>query len=759
MKSLFRSFAAGEITEEMRGRVDLAAYQTGLTLCRNCVTLPHGPATSRSGTEMCVEANDSTRKVSLIPFIFSPTQALMLEFGHLYMRILSNGAAVLETPVAITSITTANPAVFGTGAAHGFTTGRMVFLASIGGPTVLNGRALRVVTTGASTFTLTDLDGNAISTVGLPAYTSGGTVAQVYQIATPYAEDDLQSLRYTQSNDVMTITHQSYQQRELRRFGATNWTLSTFALAPTIGTPSAPTVVVGGGSGSVTYTYVTTAVAAETLEESSPSAPASVTNNLATSGHHNHITPAAVAGAIRYNVYKLISGIYGFIGQTDGSLFSDYNITPDTAITPPIPDDPFVGANNYPRAVGYFRGRRWFGGTNNIGLGLRATRSGTESNMSYSIPSQDDDRVSIRINSQKAATIQHIVPLDKLFLLTTSAEWVVETANSDILSNETIDPRQQGGIGAASVTPVVTNVSILYTQARGGRIRQLMYADTRAAYNTDDLCLMAPHLFDGLTVLSMAFSAAPHPTVWCVRSDGVLLGLTYVPEQKVLGWHQHVTDGFFESVAVIPEGDEDIPYVVVRRVVNGRTVRYVERMAPRRRQTQANSFFVDAGLKYSGAAVTSLSGLWHLEGKTVSILADGAVEPQQVVVGGRITLQEGRPGASTIIVGLPFTQRIETLPPVAEVEAFGQASTKNISKVWLRVTGSGAMKVGTSDSVLREVAIRISEPFGTPPALQTGVLEVTPDGDWETDTRVVVEMTNPLSMTIGGIAPEIQYGG
>jgi len=428
VKSLFRSFAAGEITEEMRGRVDLAAHQTGLTLCRNCVTLPHGPATSRPGTEMCVEAHDSTRKVSLIPFIFNPTQALMLEFGHLYMRILSNGAAVLETPVAITSVTIANPAVFGTGAAHGFTTGRMVFLASIGGPTVLNGRALRVVSTGASSFTLTDLDGNAISTVGLPAYTGGGTAAQVYQIATPYTEDDLSSLRYTQSNDVMTITHQSYQQRELRRLGATNWTLSTLAFAPTIGTPGTPTVVAGSGSGSITYTYVTTAIAAETLEESSPSASASVTNNLATSGHHNHITPAAVAGAIRYNVYKLISGIYGFIGQTDGSLFTDNNITPDTAVTPPIPDDPFVGANNYPRAVGYFRGRRWFGGTNNIGLGLRATRSGTESNMSYSIPSQDDDRISIRMNSQKASTIQHIVPLDKLFLLTTSAEWVVTSA-------------------------------------------------------------------------------------------------------------------------------------------------------------------------------------------------------------------------------------------------------------------------------------------------------------------------------------------
>ena len=91
--------------------------------------------------------------------------------------------------------------------------------------------------------------------------------------------------------------------------------------------------------------------------------------------------------------------------------------------------------------------------------------------------------------------------------------------------------------------------------------------------------------------------------------------------------------------------------------------------------------------------------------------------------------------------------------------AYGQAATKNITKVWLRVAASGAMKVGTSDSALREVAIRTDEPFGTPPRLQTTVLEVTPDGDWETDTRVVVEMSNPLPMTSTGIAPDTEYGG
>lgn len=759
MKSLFRSFSGGEITEEMRGRLDLVAYQTGLSLCRNCVVLPHGPVTSRTGLEFCNEASDSTRNVALFPFIFSPTQSLVLEFGHQYLRIYSNGSSVLEPAVNISGITTASPAAFTTAAPHGYTTGQMVFLNNIAGPTALNGRMVRVVVTGPSAFTANDLAGVPISSASLPAYISGGTVSRVYQLATPYDQANLSALRFAQSNDVMTITHPSYQQRELRRLGATNWTLTTLSFSPTIATPAAPTVVAGAGSGSTTYTYRTTAVAADTLEESSPSATASVTNNLNTSGHHNDITPAAVAGAVRYNVYKQINGIYGFIGQSDGTVFEDYNITPDTAITPPIPDDPFVGANNYPSAVAYFRGRRWFGGTNNIGLGLRATRPGTESNMSYSIPAQDDDRISVKINSQRASTIQHIVALDKLFLLTSGSEWVVDSLNSDVISNTTIDPRQQGAIGAATATPAVTNVSILYTQARGGRIRQLMYVDTRAAYNSDDVCIMAPHLFDDYTITSMAFAVAPHPVLWCVRSDGVLLGLTYVSEQKVMGWHQHNTDGFFESVTVIPENGEDIAYFVVRRTVNGRTVRYIERMTSRRRKAQAESFFVDSGLRYSGAPATTVGGLHHLEGDTVSILADGAVLPQQTVVGGRITLPFGHPGASTIIIGLPYVQRIETLPPSGEVEAFGQAATKTITDVWLRVVSSGAMKVGTQDSSLREVALRTDEPFGTPTRLRSGIVRVVPDSEWLEDTRVVVQMEEPLPMTISGIMPNTEYGG
>jgi hypothetical protein len=758
MKLLMRSFAGGEIAPEMQGRTDLVAHQTGLALCRNAIVLPHGPVRSRPGTRFCAEARDSSRLVVLIPFIFSQTQALVLEFGHLYIRFYADGASVLETPIAITGATAASPCVVG--AANTFTAGDRVFVTGVGGMTALNGRTL-VVGAGVtgSAVPLNNLDGTPFPTVGSPAYTSGGTIARVYQVASPYTEGDLRALNYTQSNDVVTIVHPSYQQRELRRLGPTNWTLSTFTLAPSIAAPGTPTVAVGSGSGAINYTYVTTAVATETLEESAPSASATIANNLATAGNFNNITPAAVSGAVRYNVYKLVSGLFGYIGQTNGGAFRDDNITPNLNITPPLPEDPFVGAGNWPASVGYFGGRRWFGGTNNRGLGLWGTRSGTESNMTYSIPTQDDDRIAVRLTARQASVVRHLLPFDKLVALTSNAEWIIDTAGEDVLTPSSIFPRAQSYVGAAAVVPAITNVSVLFAQDRGGRVREMMYTDARAAYNSNDVCIMAPHLFDGFTVLSMAFATAPHPTLWVVRSDGVLLSLTYVPEQKIMGWAQHATDGVVESVTVIPEGNESIPYLVVRRTVGARTVRYIERMAERRVVPLAQHFGVDAGLSYSGAPVSTVTGLHHLNGRTVAILADGSVEPQQVVVNGSITLQN-RPPASVIHIGLPFTVDIVTLPLASEaVEANGMATNKSITNVFLRVVSTGVFLAGTTqDSSLREAKVRSTEDYGTPPNLFTGVIEVMPNGAWEFDAAVRVQQPNPVPLTLAGLMPEVTRG-
>ena len=319
--------------------------------------------------------------------------------------------------------------------------------------------------------------------------------------------------------------------------------------------------------------------------------------DLTVTGNYVNVTPTAVTGAVRYNVYKLSNGLYGYIGQTDGSAFKDNNVTADVSQTPPESNAPFTGANNYPGAVGYHEQRRCFGATNTKTQNFWATRSATENNLSYSIPSRDDDAIAFRIAAREVNRIRHIVSVDQLILLTSGGEWKIAPQNSDILTPTSAAPKQIASEGASNVQPILAANAVLYVQESGSRMRELKYKWEANGYDVRDVSIMAPHLFDAYTITEMAYAKTPNKTIWAVRSDGTLLGLTYLPEHEVLGWHEHSTgaSGLFESVACVKEGNEHALYAVVQRTINSRTVRYVERLHTRQIPTAADSFFVDAG--------------------------------------------------------------------------------------------------------------------------------------------------------------------
>src|SRR5712672_290518 len=475
IKTLSKSFGSGEITPELFGRIDLAKFQTGLKKARNFEILPHGPAANRTGFEYVLETKFSTLKSALLPFIYNAQQTYQLEFGDLYLRFHTNNGTVLNASVAITAATNANPGVF-TKNAHGLANGTWVFLSGFtSGWVGLNGRFCLIANQTLNTFTLTDLFGVDISTLTLGAF-AAGNYATVYEIVSPYAAADLYDsngalqLHFTQSDDVFTITHPSYQTRELKRSGPTSWAFNVVTVVPT---QTAPTAVVATPTlaGAITYDYVVTAVAVDTLEESVQSTNATCTNDLTIAGHSNKITfTNSVPAGVRYQVYKKINGVYGFIGQCgDGTVgFVDANITPNLSVTPPIARDPITAVDDYPTACGYFQQRRWFGGSNNKPLGLSATRSGTESNMTYSIPTQANDAISTRLKARQNSTIRHIVPLNStdLILLTSGAEFKV-SSDSGPIAPLTLKAGPEDYLGASNVTPVTTASSILYAADRG----------------------------------------------------------------------------------------------------------------------------------------------------------------------------------------------------------------------------------------------------------------------------------------------------
>jgi hypothetical protein len=463
--------------------------------------------------------------------------------------------------------------------------------------------------------------------------------------------------------------------------------------------------------------------------------------------------------------------------------------------------------------------------------------------MTYSLPTRDDDAINFRVAAREANTIRHIVPLTNLVLLTSSAEWRITSINSDALTPTSVSVKPQSYIGANNVQPVIVNNNLIYAAARGGHMRELAYSWQANGYVTGDLSLRAPHLFDNYSVVDMAFAKAPQPIVWAVSSSGKLLGLTYVPEQQVGAWHQHDTDGTFESCCVVAEGNDDRLYVVVKRTIGGVTKRYVERMATRLFATQADAFFVDSGatldttntsattVTVSGGTVwnstevltitasaalfaypaqtdandaivftasdgttyrltiisttsttvatarvdktlpaafrntattafsfarDAVSGLTWLEGKTVNILADGAVHPQRVVTSGTITLDQA---SSKVQVGLPIIADLQTLPWNAQLDAaYGQGRMKNVNKVWLRVYRSSGIFAGPTANLLTEAKQRTTENYGLPPALKSEEIPLMIDPSWSDSGQVFVRQSDPLPLTLVSMTMEVAIG-
>ena len=230
------------------------------------------------------------------------------------------------------------------------------------------------------------------------------------------------------------------------------------------------------------------------------------------------------------------------------------------------------------------------------------TRPGTEANLSKSIPSQDDDSLLFTLSARQYNRVRHIIPLDELIIFTSATEWKLTTENSDALTPTTIALRPQSYVGSGNREPIVSGDAVMFIADLGGHVYDMNYSFETDKYKPRDISIIAPHLFDGYTITDWGYSSVPVSIIWAVRSDGKLIGLTYLSGQKpdVLGWHLHETDGEFESVAVIPESSgEKMLYVVVKRRINGVDRRFIERLHSRVFAEVRDAFHVDSGLSYN----------------------------------------------------------------------------------------------------------------------------------------------------------------
>lgn len=860
-----RRFPGGEISPALYSSCDTVKYATGLRTQRNFFTMKHGGAANRGGSSFTGEVKDSTKTVRMIDFIFNESQTYALEFGDLYMRVIKQGAYITDVTKNISAATKANPIVV-TSAAHGFTNGDEVYISGVLGMTQLNNRNFKIANVATNTFELHYMDGSAVDSTGFTTYSSAGTAARIYTIVSPYSYDKLPDVDYDQNADVMTFAHPSVKPQTLSRSGDASWAFADASFDPAI---ECVTNLTGSLSfPGTTHWWAVTAVDSETGEESvcvdefGAAFPVVVNkgtiyNGAApTSGSPQNLSWDSLAGAREYNIYRRSDGVWGFIGTTSATTFVDNGIDSDATIRPPFQRLPFANADDYPAAVTYYQQRHVFGGSNNNPQYTDTSKSGLFSNFTKSTPPQDDDAIRFPVVGRHVNRIKHYLDMGVLIAFASGGEFSIRGDTNGVLKPDAVNVNQESSNGSGSVRPIIIDKTAIYLQARGSIVRDTAFEIQSNGYKGNDLTMFASHLVEGFTITDWAYQQVPHSIVWAVRSDGTLLGLTYIKEQQIFAWHHHDTDGIFENVCVVPEGDEDAVYVVVKRSVNGRNVRYVERLNSRFVDDIVDSIFMDSALSYDGRndtsttmtlsggtlwtsaetltltasasffvagdvgnsifmniedengevtdtvrcailtyisatvvhvqphktvpaglrstakttwsrAVDQVSGLWHLEGKSLSVLADGFVVANpnndaytvRTVSNGILTLDRAY---AVIHGGLPVTADIETLDvDTAQGETVSDKKML-MSKVTMHVEKTRGLWLGpkppADDDVdplqgLTEVKMRTNETQDDPIALRTGKTDVTIRSEWNSNGRIFLRQTDPLPAAILSFAP------
>lgn len=603
-----RSFSGGELAPVLYARCDTVKHATALRQMRNFFTMKSGGAQNRPGTSFVGEVLDSTNPVRLVPFVFSNSQAYILEFGQHFIRVIQNGAYVTSNPASITNISQANPAVV-TAPSHGFSNGDVILITGVYGMIQMNNRQFVVTAVTSTTFEVEDFWGNIINSTSFPAFVSGGggLANKIFTITTPYATADLMALNFAQSADVMTIAHTSYPPKELHRNSQTNWTLvDVSAPVPDAATPVLIPNTSGMHNPAVSgdkVFYVVTQNDPKSFEESLQSNTISnASAATSTSSLSMEVSPST--GGITWNFYKgfTLNGPFGLVSRSPYPGYVDFGDTPDYTQQPPVLTSLFNSSNNYPGAVAYAQQRIWFGNSNNNPTTAWASQIGYFHNFTTSFPSSASDAITFTTVGQQVNRIKHFLSLTNLMIFTEAGEIACLGGGQGQLTPTTINPTQNSYNGSGDVPPIVIDNNCLYVQNLGSIVRDLYFDWQINGYHGNDITVFATHLFQGFTIVDWSYQKVPNQIVWAVRSDGIVLGCTYVKEQQILAWHRHdfQPGSIVENVACIPESLETTVYFVVKRTINGRVVRYIEQINTRLVTAIEDSVFMDSCLEYNG---------------------------------------------------------------------------------------------------------------------------------------------------------------
>lgn len=743
-KPILTSFNGGELSPLLDGRVDQDKYFTGCKTLTNFIPTVQGPARRRGGTRYVGPAKFGAKRAWLADFVFSAGQAYVLEFGDLYLRFWTNRGQLLAS----------------------------------GAPYEI-----------ATPYPEADL------------ITAEGTFA----------------LRTLQSSDVMWIVHAEgkYPPYRLSRRGATNWTLAPeeFTDGPfrDVNTDSTLTMQASGVTGSVTIT------ASSALFEPGHVGSLLMLNSFNPSTVSPYQTYKAVAVGDRVrnggNVYEAQNAFTYVSGDqtqryvpthTDGDAFdgavtwrylhsgygwgkitsvSNDGLTCQLNVTSRLPNEvvsastrrwafsEFSSVYGWPTGIAFFKERLTYTRGKQVFHSIVGAFTSFARKDAGSVTSET--AMVLSLAADKLDNIRWLTQSRTLVIGSARAELALgEQTTQQVYSATNVQNVPQTEYGSRLLRPLRVGESVLFVERAGHRIRDMKFDFTIDRYKAEDITVLSEHIFDGSEVLGdtkqeqrdivdWAYQQQRDSLVWCVLSDGTLASLVFNRERGVIAWTPHYLGGDAVVEAVqstpSPDGRTDDAWFIVRRTVNGQPQRSVEYLTDYRlvKKGAAEAVHVDCSVTYRGAATNVITGLGHLEGKSVSICVDGSNHPDKTVTGGQVTLD--RTG-QLVHVGYRFVSRMQTMR--LEVQGGGgtsQTTRKGIAEAWLRLQSTIGGRVGPNFDRMDEIrTLDPRKPVGTPPALYSGDYKLQFPGGFETDAYVCFEQRMPLPATLVAIVLRVQ---
>ena len=572
---------------------------------------------------------------------------------------------------------------------------------------------------------------------------SGGSAVE---IATPYLTAELFDIKFAQSADVMYIVHPNHAARKLSRTSHINWTLTQidFTKGP-MQDPNTTTTTLNPGQTAVGTGVSLVASATTGINGGAGFASTDVGRFVFLHGGYAKITAFTDTTNVTIEILTTLSASTATENWRLGA---------------------FSNTTGHPSTVTFFEQRLVFAGTTEQPQTVFFSKSGDYENMDANIGGTiaDSDAIIYTIASNQVNAIRFMTATRTLIIGTAGGEFSVSGGGSDVAITPTnILIKKQSNHGAANLDALAVGNVTLFMQRARRKMRELAYNFDVDGYIAPDMTILAEHITEG-GITQMAYQQEPNQIIWLVRGDGELVGFTYQREQQVTAWHRHIFGGAFgsgkavcESVAVIPTDDTEYEvYVIIKRTINGATKRYIEVLNTFDFTNTDNTTFnfLDSQLDYNGSATTTISGLSHLEGQTVSILADGATHADKVVSSGSITLDRS---STKVKVGLSYTSLLQTMRIDAGArDGTSQSKTKRIYEITIRLFESVGVEVGPDLNNLERIPFRSSAN-----AMNQGITPFTGDkevefrGNYETDGFVFVRQTQPLPLTILSLYPRL----